>query len=258
MEPALLVAATWLVFVCSHFLLAEQPVRGALIRRLGERGFVVLFFAVAALTFALWVCTTAAVRLEGAPGLALAGTPWVYPLAFLAIVTGIAVAAGSFATYPSSPAALLASEVREPRGVERVTRHPFFVGFALFGAAHAVIVPTLAQAAFFAGLAFHAALGVALQDRKLAVRLGAPYRAYQAKTSILPFAAILSGRQRLAAGDQPWLAYAVGALLALGLRQVHGHLFDHGGLWILVAVLGGASFAGLAALRVGARRAQHA
>jgi uncharacterized membrane protein len=209
-------------------------------------------------TFSVWVRTTAAVRLEGAAGLGLGGSPWVYVPAFAAIVAGIAIASGSFATYPSAPTALLAAKVREPRGVERVTRHPFFVGFALFGAAHVLIVPTLAQAVFFAGLALQSLLGVLRQDRKLAARLGAPYRAYQAKTSILPFAAILSGRQRFAAADQPWLAYAVGALAAVGLRQVHGHLFDHGGLWILVAVLGGAAFAGLAALRVGARRAQHA
>jgi uncharacterized membrane protein len=258
-EPALLVAATWLAFFGTHLGLAFGPVRSGLVGRLGERGFLYLFSGVAAATFALWVFTTASVRLEGLPGLALAAHPWVHAAALVAIVVGVSIAAGSASSYPSSPMALLADRVRDPQGVERITRHALFAGIALFAGAHVLLVPTLAQAVFFAGLFVHAVLGAAHQDRKLAARLGAPYRAFQERTSSVPFAAILAGRQRLAPDDQPWMAYAVGALLALGLRPLHAHLFDYGGLWIVVAVLAFAAVAGRDALRVRRRRrAQHA
>jgi uncharacterized membrane protein len=259
MEPALLVVATWLAFFGTHLGLASGPVRSALVARLGEGGFIKLFSAVAAATFAIWVFTTASVRLEGLPGLALGSHPAIHAAALVAIVAGFALLAGSYSSYPSSPMAVLARRVRDPRGVERVTRHALFAGLALFAGAHVLIVPTLAQAVFFAGLAVHAVLGAAHQDRKLVARLGAPYRAYLERTSGVPFAAILAGRQRFAPADQPWIAYAVGALLALGLRPLHAHLFDHGGLWIVVAVVAGAAVAGRDALRMGrGRKAQHA
>ena len=89
-----------------------------------------------------------------------------------------------------------------------------------------------------------------MQDRKLAARYGLPYREYLAATSAIPLAAILRGRQRLALSEQPWMAYAVGVALAFALSQVHEHIFDFRGLWIVAATLGGAAFATLSATRV--------
>jgi uncharacterized membrane protein len=258
MEPALLVAATWLFFFGTHLGLASEPFRGALVRRLGSRGFFALFYAVAAVTFTIWVVVTAAVRVEGLPGLALGEHVLIRILAMAGIVTGLSLSAGGLASYPSSPMALPSHPVRAPRGVDRITRHPFFAGLALFALGHVLIVPTLAAAVFFAGIAFQAVVGAAHQDRKLAHRLGPPYCDYLARTSAVPFAAILLGRQRLSAFEQPWIAYAVGALFALGLRQLHAHLFDHGGLWIVGSVLGGTAYFSRHVFRVSpARKPQH-
>ena len=258
MEPALLVAAAWLVFFGTHIGFASEPVRGALVRRLGNRGFFVFFYAVAAATFTIWVSVTAAVRLEGLPGIGLGRDGVVHMVAIALIVAGLSLSAGGLASYPSSPMALPSPPVGEPRGVERITRHPFFAGLTLFAIGHVLIVPTLAAAVFFGGIAFQSTVGALHQDRKLAARRGQPYRAYLARTSVIPFVAILFGRQRLSAFEQPWIAYCAGALLALGLRQVHAHLFDHGGLWIVASVLGGTAYFGSQALRVGpARKPQH-
>ena len=258
MEPTLLVVATWLLFFSTHIGLTSEPFRGALVRQLGNRGFFVLFYVVAAVTFTLWVAVTAAVRLEGLPGLALGGHLVVRTLAIGVIVSGLSLSAAGLASYPSTPMALPFNPVRAPRGVERITRHPFFAGLTLFAVGHVLIVPTLAAAVFFAGLAFQAVVGAAHQDRKLAARRGQPYRDYLAQTSALPFAAILFGRQRFSAFEQPWIAYSAGALLAPGLHQVHAHLFDHGGLWIVASVLGGTAYFGRQALRVGpVRKPQH-
>src|SRR5437899_13047458 len=60
--------------------------------------------------------------------------------------------------------------IRAPRGVERVTRHPFFVGVALLASAHVLLATRLVGAVFFAGLAALAILGAWHQDRTLPAR----------------------------------------------------------------------------------------
>ena len=92
-------------------------------------------------------------------------------------------------------------------------------------------------------VAFQAVLGSALQDRKLAARMGTPYEDYCAKTSAVPLAAILRGRARVVARDQPWLAYGAGLLVAWLLREAHSHLFDFYGGYIVAVTLGGAALA---------------
>ncbi len=88
-----------------------------------------------------------------------------------------------------------------------------------------------------------------MQDQKLQARLGAPYRAYRAATSAVPFAAILTGRQSIAWDEQPWGAFALGLALAWGLRMIHAHLFDFVGLGIVAVVLAGAAMATVGAER---------
>lgn len=260
MEPAFLVFLSFLPFSGTHIGLGLEPVRRRLVERLGERGFVHAFSLVATLTFAVWVGTTAAVRGGGLPGLEVAHLPGIRVAAILVIGLGFVLGAGSLASYARSPMALFSNTVREPRGVERVSRHAFFGGVALFAVGHILLAPTLATATFFAALAVHATLGAVAQDRKLLARLGAPYRRYVDQTSGIPFAAIALGRQPLAPSEQPWLAYSIGLLLALLLRQVHGHLFDFYGLWITGSVVVGGAVATWSAERAQRRerRLRHA
>ena len=96
-----------------------------------------------------------------------------------------------------------------------MTRHPFFVGLALFGAAHALLAPRLVGAVAMGSLALFAGVGAWLQDRKLLALRGEDYCDYLAVTSAIPFAAILAGRQRLVWGELPY-----GTLLARARAHV--------------------------------------
>jgi len=243
MEPAFLVFLSFLPFSGTHIGLGLEPVRGRLVERFGERGFVNVFSVVATLTFAVWVATTAAVRSQGLPGLGLTHHPGFRIGAIFLIGLGFVLGAGSLASYARSPMALFSNVVREPRGVERVSRHAFFAGVALFAVGHVLLAPTLAAATFFAALTLHATLGAWAQDRKLLARLGAPYRGYVEQTSAVPFAAVALGRQPFAAREQPWVAYSIGLLLALLLREAHAHLFDYYGAWIIGSVVVGGAVA---------------
>src|SRR5204862_1709 len=74
------------------------------------------------------------------------------------------------------------------------------------------------------------------QDRKLLRQRGEPYAAYLEATSTVPFGAIVAGRQRLAWSELPAGALALGVVLAVVLRTVHGSIFAHGGAWVIAVV----------------------
>jgi uncharacterized membrane protein len=239
MDPVLPVALGFGLFAATHLGLAWPPLRQRLVARLGRWGFTVFFSVVAWLTFGAAFSTYVAHAHEGPAGLALgayAGARW---LGIGAILAGSVLMAGSFAGYARSPYGMAGERVREPRGLERVTRHPFFVGFALFAAAHALLATRLVGAVAMGSLALVALVGAWLQDRKLLALRGEPYAAYLAASSTLPFAAIAAGRQRLVSSELPWAMLGLGVAFAWLLRALHAHLFDHGGAWVIAAfVLG--------------------
>src|SRR2546425_6486002 len=139
MEPALTVTLLWLLFGGTHIGVATGPVRAALVERLDERGFTALFSAVAAASFTLLVAYYAGHRFAGAPGLALGTVPALRWMLMAVVVIGVALMAPALVMYPRTPMALFSQTVQPPRGIERVTRHPFFVGLGLMALAHALL-----------------------------------------------------------------------------------------------------------------------
>lgn len=247
MTAATVVAFLWLLFGGSHVGLAA--VRPRLVPRLGELGFIAIFSLVAAASFAALVTYYAAHRFEGAPGLALGSTAVLRWLLMGMAVLGIALSAPGLTSYPRLPSALFGQPIRAATGIEKITRHPFFAGMGLFALAHALLATRLVGTVFFGGVVLLVAVGAWHQDRKLLARRGAPYAEYVKSTSRVPFAAVLSGRQRLTWRDLPIGTLALGVVLALALRQWHELLFANRGTWIVGVVLVGALVAGLNALR---------
>jgi uncharacterized membrane protein len=234
------VALLWATFIALHVGLTTRRIRSALVARMGERGYVALFSTIASVTFALAVAAYAAHMSDGPRGLALGGVTWLRPMLIAATVLGIVLMNVGFAVYPGSPYDL-EHVARSPRGIERVTRHPFFAGTVLFGVAHALLATHLVGTLFGAGLALLATAGAWHQDRKLLARLGRPYADYLAATSAVPFAAIAAGRQRLVVRELPAGAAVVGVVIAIALRAVHASIFAYGGAFVVTAVVGGAA-----------------
>jgi len=254
MDPAIVTAVLAGLFVATHVGLALRPVRSRLAGRLGEAGFTALFSVVASVCFAALVHYTALQLGQGSAGPGLGRIALLRWLLLACTVAGFGFIFGSLAVYPRSPMALFSNDVGPVRGIERISRHAFFMGVALFAGSHVLLATRLPAAVFFLGLTALAVLGAVHQDRKLARRLGDPYREYLSQTSTLPFAAILAGRQRLAPGEQPWLPMLAGVVLAFVLRGVHEKIFAAGGAWLIAVVLGGAALATLGSARRQARR----
>ena len=237
--PATTVALLWLVFGGTHVGLATARVRAALVARLGEGGFLVFYSCVATVTVAALSFYYATHRFAGASGLALGRFPGLRLVLMAVVVVGIALM--FIMDYAKSPTALFDQPIRTPRGIERVTRHPFFAGVALLALAHALLATRLVGTIFFAGLAGLAIAGAWHQDRKLLRRRGEPYASYLAATSAVPFAAILAGRQRFVWREIPLRGVLLGLVIAAGLRAVHASIFAHGGAWVIGALVAGAA-----------------
>jgi uncharacterized membrane protein len=241
----------WLLFGGSHVALATRGVRNGLVRRFGERGFGAAFVVVASLLFTALVVGYAGVRFSGPPGIALATVSWLRAPLFAAIVLGFMLMAGALAPsgYLETPVAVLGEGVRPAFGLERITRHPFFAGTVLVMGAHALLATHATGTIFFAGFVILATVGPIHQAQKLRARKGTPFVAYLHSTSAIPFVAILRGRQRLALGELPWLAFAIGALVAFGVRELHDWLFAWHGAPFIAVVVGGSLVLGVFADR---------
>ena len=82
----------------------------------------------------------------------------------------------------------------------------------------------LGDVLFFGGFPLFAWLGARNQDARKVHEVPG-YDELLRTTSFMPFAAILSGRQRLAVGELPFVGLAVGAMLAIVIRHYHAQLF---------------------------------
>ena len=108
---------------------------------------------------------------------------------------------------------------------------------------NALLAPSTVTFVFFIGVIVLAFVGGMHQDRRLARELGEPYRAYATATSFWPLVAVATKRQKIVWREQPWFGYGVGIGVSLALYQVHDHIFDRGGAYVIAVVSAGSIIA---------------
>jgi uncharacterized membrane protein len=95
-------------------------------------------------------------------------------------------------------AAVLKPQVRiYETGIMRITRHPQMVGQLIWCVAHTLWLGTTFTLVTSIGLMLHHLFAVWHGDRRLLQRYGDDFERVKARTSIVPFQAILDGRQSL-------------------------------------------------------------
>jgi uncharacterized membrane protein len=213
-----LACAAWFLL---HLLLAGV-FRPALASRLGEHGFRGLFSALSALSLGamIWTYTKAPLVWLWPPGPALNAAAVLIMLpAFLLAVAGLR---------PSNPtlagADLLLGELLPDIGITRVTRHPMLWAFVLWAVAHMLANGDVATLLLAGSVLLTALNGMVSIDRKKRRKLGEAYAAFERRTSIVPFAAILQGRNEFRFREIGWLTLAAGLLLYAATFWLHGQL----------------------------------
>lgn len=108
-----------------------------------------------------------------------------------------------FFLYPATFNLLEIAAIQKPQvhlyetGIIRITRHPQMVGQIIWCLAHTLWLGTSFTLLTSLGLILHHLFGVWHGDRRLAARYGEAFEILKQRTSIIPFQAILDGRQSI-------------------------------------------------------------
>ncbi len=213
-------------FVGIHLFVSGTRARDALVARLGERGYLVVF-SLASLVGISWASRAYArapyVELWGqvAGGRSLAMLLML--VAFFFFFVGLTTPG------PTGPDASGLERGDRPKGILRVTRHPFLWGAALWAATHLVWNGDLASLIFFGGFLVLTLYGPVSIDAKRARRHGEAWDRFAAVSSNVPFAAVASGRASLDAGALREMGlWRVGGAIALWVASLYTHAWVFG------------------------------
>ncbi|MFM7408846.1 MAG: NnrU family protein [Cuspidothrix sp.] len=125
------------------------------------------------------------------------GTPGVGTLVW------VLSAISFFFLYPATFNLLEIAAIQKPQvhlyetGIIRITRHPQMVGQVIWCVAHTLWLGTSFTLVTSIGLILHHVFGVWHGDRRLSQRYGEAFALVKQRTSIIPFQAIIDGRQSL-------------------------------------------------------------
>lgn len=184
--------------------------------RIGARAWRLIFALASVPAAGLLIAYFLAHRYDGWRLWNLQDRPWMVPLVWL----GSAIS--FFFLYPATYnlleiPALLRPQVRlYGSGIIRISRHPQAVGQVLWCATHLLWIGSSFMLATCFGLIAHHLFAIWNGDRRLRSRFGEAFLALRAETSIIPFLAVLQGRQKLQL--QEFLRPAqLGIAIAVGL-----------------------------------------
>jgi uncharacterized membrane protein len=212
-----------LAFVGMHLGLAGTPLRGLLVGLMGETAYLV-GYAILSLVTLSWLADAYKV----APYLETWGQ--LYALQPLAIVlmlfAFLFVVIGLTTPSPTLVGAEAVLDGAQPvRGILRVTRHPFLSGVAVWALTHLVVNGDLAATILFGSLLVLCIAGAYSIDAKRSAKLGDKWAAFAAQTSVIPFVAILRGRNRLVARELGWWRIALALAGFAAMMHFHRQLF---------------------------------
>ena len=216
-EHASLALATS-AFVGTH-LAMSHPLRLRLIQNLGEAGFTALYSIVALLTLLWVVLAWNAIDVSAPFWIAPA---WWWPVASAAMLVASVLLVGSFVRNPAFPHPGAAKHAAAPpAGVFAITRHPMNWSFILWALVHLSVWGSPRNIVVSAGILVLAVAGSVGQDRKKRGIMGEPWRKWEAKTSFVPFGALLQGKLPWKAAAPGWIALAGGLLFWLLVTWLH-------------------------------------
>jgi uncharacterized membrane protein len=218
---SLILAITY--FIGIHIFISGTSLRGVIVSRTGEQGFLVLFsvLSLVGMAWVVWGYSTAdLIVIWHPPGvlrwLALALTLVAFVFVLVGLTTPSPTVTGGESTLDSPDAA---------QGMLRITRHPFLWGVALWALTHLMVNGDAASMILFGGMLLLALIGPPLIDSKRQRRFGEKWARFAASTSNVPFLAIAQGRNQLRLGEVGAWRLAVGFVVWIAMLAAHPWLF---------------------------------
>ncbi len=195
-------------------------------KRIGPRLYRILFALVSLPLAVVLVIYFFNHRYDGFQMWQIQGIPGIQTLVWL-------LSAISFLfLYPATFNLLEIAAIQKPQvhlfetGIIRITRHPQMVGQVIWCIAHTLWIGTSFTLITSVGLVLHHLFGVWHGDRRLQKRYGEAFESVKARTSIIPFLAILQGHQTLKLSEFLRPAYLGVAAFILLLWWSHPFLIQ--------------------------------
>ncbi len=210
-----------LAFIGIHLGVSGTLLRDRLVSRIGLRGYMVAF-SVASVAAIVWLVSA----YQAAAYVPTWGQlEWWKPFAIALMLPAFLLVVIGLTTPNPTSVAQEGLVDRPPQGIVRITRHPFLVGVAIWSGVHLIGNGDVASLLFFAALVVVAAAGTVSIDAKRRRVLGAKaWDVFASRTSIVPFAAIASGRNSLMMREMGWWRPAAGFAAYALMLGGHAHL----------------------------------
>ena len=210
-----------LAFIGIHLGVSGTVLRDRLVATIGLRGYMVVFSLASVGAIAWLISAYTAADYVPTWGQLEWWKPFMIALmlpAFLLVVVGL--------TTPNPTSVAQEALVEQaPQGIVRITRHPFLMGVALWSVIHLVGNGDWASLLFFAALAVVSVAGTVSIDAKRRRVLGdKAWDVFASRTSIVPFAAIAAGRNRLMMRELGWWRPAAGVAAYALMLGGHAHI----------------------------------
>jgi len=217
---SLLLAAAF--FIALHLGISGTRLRDRAVAASGPRAYMI-GFSLASVAGMVWLVAA----YNSAPYVPTWGPlEWWKPVAILLMLPAFLLVVIGLTTPNPTAVAQEALVDRPPAGIVRITRHPFLMGVALWAALHLIGNGDLASLLFFASLIIVSAAGTVSIDAKRRRTLGATaWDGFAQRTSILPFAAIVSRRNAFLPGEIGWWRPAAGLAAYALVLGGHAHVF---------------------------------
>lgn len=224
MGPEAKIFLWWILFGGTHILGSSLPVRTFLINRIGNQPFKGIYSLVSFATF-IPLCYVYFTNKHVGAALFdnLPGAIWITQA--LMLLALIVLVQGYTTSNPlSTQAEMTGAYGSGPRGIQRITRHTQNLAFFLFGLAHCVSLPFVGDWIFFGGFVVFATLSGIHQDRRVLAAGPDEAKVFLEETSAIPFAAIISGRQKLVWSEFSLIGLVIALVLFFVLRYFHSSL----------------------------------
>lgn len=220
MDPMAMLALATAVFLATHYV-ASTPVRSVLVRGLGDKIYAGLYSLVALVTLVwmIWAYARAPLDRIWYGDEFRAWMLLLMPLSLVLLVCGLTV---------RNPTAVGQGTglktMSEPRGILRVTRHPLMWAISIWAFLHLITRGDSASIILFGGLLLLAVSGPVLIDWRMDRSFGVDWLRFAAKTSNVPFAAIVQGRNQFRFEEIGWWKVLCGIALYVVLIILHPYV----------------------------------